>query len=137
PSCCALIVTFHPPPDVHREIETIRRQCGRVFVIDNGSAAEELVLLESFAREANDVELVRNAENIGLASALNQGCQLAAERGVEWILFLDQDTQPLPNMVADLLAAWRSHPQPHRVGVIGSNHYDDRGQLTHPRAPNR
>jgi rhamnosyltransferase len=137
PNCCALIVTFHPPPDVRREIETIRPQCGRVIVIDNGSAAEELVLLEAVAKEANNVELVCNAENIGLASALNQGCRLAVERGFEWILFLDQDTQPLPNMVADLLTAWRCHPEPQRVGVIGSNHYDDRDQLTHRREANR
>ncbi len=131
--CCALIITYHPPANVIAEIEAIRHQCDAVLVIDNGSNAAEVKPLERLSEQCSNVELICNGTNVGLASALNQGCGIARERGFEWILFLDQDTEPFPNMVESLLDAWRSHPQPERVGVIGSNHYDELGQVMNPR----
>jgi len=136
-SCCALVVTYHPPAAVLETVSAMVRQCEHVLVIDNGSDAAELVGLDGLAAESPAVELVKNATNIGLASALNQGVQLARMRGHVWILFLDQDTVPLPNMVADLRAALAAHPRPERVGVIGSNHYDELGRLAHQRLPGR
>lgn len=130
--CCAVIVTYHPTASAAATINAIEPQCGHVIVIDNGSYASELVKIREIAESETNVELICNTENIGLASALNQGCRLAAERGFKTILFLDQDTVPLHNMVADLLAAWRSQPHPDKVGVVGSNHYDDQGNLGHP-----
>jgi rhamnosyltransferase len=131
-SCCAVVVTYHPPASAAATINAITPQCGHVIVIDNGSNASELENIREIAESDTNVELICNAENIGLASALNQGWRLAAERGFQTVLFLDQDTVPLHNMVADLLAAWRSQPQPDRIGVVGSNHYDDQGNLGHP-----
>jgi rhamnosyltransferase len=131
PPCCALIVTYHPPASVLAEIATIRAQCARVIVIDNASDPAELGGLERLAAEAPDVELIRNATNVGLAAALNQGCRLAREQGFEWILLLDQDTDAFATMVEALHAAVLAHPHPERVGVVGSNHYDELGRLAH------
>lgn len=129
---CALIVTYHPPVALAEEVAKIRSQCARVFLIDNGSPAADVANLKQTAAAYPNVELIANPTNVGLAAALNQGCRLASERGFAWILFLDQDTDPLPNMVDDLLAAWRTAAETKRVGVVGSNRYDELGRLAHP-----
>lgn len=93
----AVIVTYHAPATLPALVESIRPQVGRVLVIDNAPRASEL----------RDVDVIANATNLGQAAALNQGCEWTASQGLQWVLFLDQDTAVLPDLLDSLAASWR------------------------------
>jgi rhamnosyltransferase len=89
------------------------------------------------------VELIVNAENLGVAQALNAGIQRAVARGHAWALLLDQDSEVNDDMVATLLRVYASHPDRERLAVIGShypgaNHIDidiDVGRIPEAAGP--
>lgn len=114
----ALVMTFHPDRDVIDRLADVRPQVGRLFVVDNGSAAEELAPVRGWVT-ANDVELIGNERNLGTAVAINQAARLASDQGFDWLLTLDQDTVVTPTLVADLLRAARMYNPRRPVGVAG------------------
>lgn len=72
-----------------------------ILVIDNASLDGTLQLLNE--RGDKRVQVVANATNIGYAAACNQGIRHFAERRVEDILFLNNDTEFGPELFAMLL----------------------------------
>ena len=85
------IVLFNP--NIERlsiSLNNLSPQVEKVILVDNGSANVEDVnsLLSSY----NNVELIRNQENLGIAAALNQICSYAYNDHSDWTLTLDQDT---------------------------------------------
>ena len=117
----AVIVTHHPDAAFSARVARVSRQVGRVVIVDNGSNDAELKMLDELATDPS-VELIVNAENLGVAQALNAGIQRAVTRGHAWALLLDQDTEVNEDMVATLLRIHAAHPHPERLAVIGS-HY--------------
>ncbi|MBL8213549.1 MAG: glycosyltransferase [Bryobacterales bacterium] len=93
----AVIVTYHPPATLPTLVNAIRSQVGRVLVIDNAPRSCEL----------RDVDVISNPSNLGQAAALNQGCEWAQRNGFPWVLFLDQDTVVLPDLISGLAAGWQ------------------------------
>ena len=79
----------------------------RVFVVDNGSDAAALAGLRALPPE-KAVEIIANGENLGLATALNQGLARACERegDFDWALLLDQDSEPMEAMLEGFRAAY-------------------------------
>lgn len=121
---CAVIVTFHPGPGVQEVIAAAQAQVPAVVLVDNGSTPEELKFLEP-PGAAGRVVLHRNAENLGHAAALNQGCRLAARQGFTWVLLLDQDSVLAPRLVEGLCRAFAAYPAPERVALISANYWAD------------
>ena len=63
---------------------------------------------------------IANDHNLGVATALNQGARKAVNDGAQWLLTLDQDTEPTADLVAQLLAAATAYPRPERVALVGA-----------------
>ena len=85
------IVSFNPDIELlQSNIEAIKNQVEQVFVVDNGSNNTNAVgrLVDKY----NSVRLIKNAENRGIAAALNQCCKASFEAGYKWIITLDQDS---------------------------------------------
>src|SRR5688500_12021772 len=80
----AVVVTFHPGPDVAANLAAIRGQVDRLLIVDNGSTSAALAALEAFAR-APGVTLVRNGVNRGIAAALNQALAWSAAHEGAWL----------------------------------------------------
>lgn len=88
---CAGVVLYNP--DINRLIEnykTISKQVDDIIFVDNNS--------DNF-KEINDefhgvpnVRIIKNKENKGIATALNQICQEAKNLKYEWVYLLDQDS---------------------------------------------
>ena len=102
---CAVVVTYHPDAAQLRALTAaLRSQVGRIVVVDNASAANVAACL--CAGEAQNLELVCNAENLGVAAAQNLGAQRALDwDACRYVLFCDQDSLPQPHMVQRLRAA--------------------------------
>lgn len=88
---CAGIVTFNPDISLlSKNIEAIIPQVEKVFLFDNGSN-NFLEIKNSFLDKEN-IFLIANEENKGIAYALNQLCKKAYEEEFDYIVTLDQDS---------------------------------------------
>ena len=115
-----MVVTFHPGPDLTAKLASLLPQVGAIVVVDNGSCPADLPDSADPAFGGR-VEIVANAENRGIGAALNQGLNRAKERGFSWALTLDQDSSPLPNLVAAGARAFHAHPDRGRLAAIGAS----------------
>ena len=115
----AVVVAFHPKPDLAGELLRLLDQVSAIVVVDNGSCPGELSAGDD-PRFEGRLEVIANGENRGLATALNQGLRRARERGAGWALTLDQDSTPLPNLVAAGAQAFEAHPRRDQLAAIGA-----------------
>lgn len=110
---CAGIVTYNP--DVIRlkkNIESIVLQVDLVFIVDNFS--KNIKDIENITTEYQNVVLVKNSSNEGIATALNQLCLNSKNYGADWILTLDQDTVCESNMIIKM----RKYTNDSFLGII-------------------
>lgn len=115
---CTVYVTFNPDIEyLKNSITAIRTQVRYVIIVDNSdnkNFQKEVKLLA----EGNVIVLTQN-RNIGIAAALNVGCNKAIELGAQWALTLDQDSMPPVNMVL-LYKDFIRINEKVKVGAIGS-----------------
>jgi len=120
-SVCAVIISYNPDNGLSDRIAAVRTQVQEVLIIDNNSRNDCLGLLRRIA-SVPGTHVMRNEENVGVASALNQGARWAIARAYSWVVALDQDTVVAPDMVESLCAVYRSYPDRGKLAVIGSNY---------------
>lgn len=118
-SVAAVVVTFHPDPGFTTRLAALLTQVGAIIVVDNGSCPADLPARDD-PTLAGRVEIIANGENRGVGAGLNQGLRRAQERGFSWALTLDQDSSPLPNLVAAGARAFEAYPEPERLAAIGA-----------------
>jgi rhamnosyltransferase len=77
------------------------------IIVDNASPPETRKEFRILRDIVPNMHLVENADNVGLAVALNQGVNLARalRPHATWCLLLDQDSEPQPGSIPALLAA--------------------------------
>lgn len=129
----AVIVTYRP--DTHALaalIERVRPQVAHLVIVDNASRDPAFDAL--LARHAGDagVEVLHQAQNVGLAAALNLGIGRLRGAGCGAVLLLDQDSLPAPDMVARLAAALASLRGPARAAAVGPAYRDARTGVPAP-----
>jgi rhamnosyltransferase len=87
----SVVVSYNGLQKTRQTVEALRRQVGHVHIVDNGSEAESLGVLESLEREPG-ISVERLGENRGVGYALNRGVQCARQMGCIWLLTMDQDS---------------------------------------------
>jgi len=101
----AVVSVFHPNLErLEAVLAAVWPQVDRLIVVDDAGGRP----MPGLARIVDGCggELRRQAENRGLAAALNRGIEAAPE--APWLLLLDQDGVPGDHLVAQLLAAAES-----------------------------
>lgn len=89
-NCCAGIVLHNPEPERLKEnMAAIENQVETIILVDNNSLMGEELLREY---QKPNKFIIRNKENAGVATALNQICEKSLSLGYEWVLLLDQDS---------------------------------------------
>jgi GT2 family glycosyltransferase len=79
----------------------------RILLLDNASAGDEA---DALAEALPDLPLYRSAVNTGAAGGMARLSQLALEQGADYVLVLNNDTEPPPEMIARLVATYRATP---------------------------
>lgn len=114
-----LVVTFNPSPQFHSSLRLLLTQLDQVLVVDNASSEAIRRWLEQEAEDKKaSLKIIFNDENLGIASALNQGFRWALAQGYRQVIAFDQDSQPAVDMVAELLQAYDSHPRRERIAIL-------------------
>lgn len=88
----ACIVTFNPDKELLvNNIEAILYQVDKVIIVDNASQNQDM-LLSNINKKYSQIEIIKNIENLGVATALNQALDYGQINSYEWVLTLDQDS---------------------------------------------
>jgi len=87
---------------LRRLIAAVQPQVGALWLINNGDVGELAALDVS-----HDLEIIQSEHNLGIGAAISHAIHLAKIAGYEFLLTLDQDSIPAPNMVDTLLTSHR------------------------------
>lgn len=105
----AVVVSYNGLQKTRQTVEALRRQIRYVHIVDNGSDAESLGVLESLEREPS-VTVERLGENRGVGYALNRGVERARQMRCTWLLTMDQDSVVDSSMIEAYRAAVEQDP---------------------------
>ncbi|MCK4838273.1 MAG: glycosyltransferase family 2 protein [Desulfobulbaceae bacterium] len=118
----AIVVTYQPVLGVLEQLlEELIPQVESVVLVDNGSHAD--LVAWNNARQTNTVEVLSLGENMGISAAHNVGIQWARDRRAEFVLLMDQDSIPAPDMVEKLVSAISELPS---LAAAGPRYLDER-----------
>jgi rhamnosyltransferase len=117
---CAVIVTYNPDmAKLSEAISALRPQVAGIVVVDNGSLPNAMAWLRR-QQGGERITLLPQGRNTGVAAAQNQAIRWAREQGFGFVLIMDQDSVPAPDMVDALRSAWLGLEQAGEpVGAVG------------------
>jgi rhamnosyltransferase len=124
----AVVVTFNPfVPDLERLLFWLRSRVFGIVLVDNGSLDQKFVLnLERTINKPNFFALMQS-ENLGIAVAQNIGVAKAQVIEASHVVFFDQDSEPINEMLETLMRALIFlERQGVIVGCVGPNYVDSR-----------
>lgn len=124
----AVVVWYHPA--IH-EIEAVRLYANDVehlIIVDNSDKDNT-----SLTTTIPNAIYIPCMENIGIASALNRGCERAVQVGCEWVLTMDQDSLWNQQSIAQYIAEAEAYPEGDKVGIFSPYHDCDGTPEKHHR----
>lgn len=98
----AVIITFNPDNDFGLNLAAASHQLDKIVVVDNGSEDSSLIRIKESLLQNTNVILIENNSNLGIAKALNIGCQYLLEGDILLALLLDQDSLVTDGMIESL-----------------------------------
>ncbi|GAA4470780.1 hypothetical protein GCM10023189_60050 [Nibrella saemangeumensis] len=97
-----------------------------LIVIDNASTDSTADRIQAFVQQHPAVVFIRNAENIGLCRAFNQGLKLAGGR---YVIDLSADDVLLPGRIARQVAFFERLPESYAVVFTNAGYINPAGRL--------
>jgi rhamnosyltransferase len=125
----AVIVAYHPLEENLEQWATVVRLFPHTLIIDNSTDGAHRARVAARA-EAIGAVYSLPGENIGLARAYNFGAQWARQRGLAWVLLLDQDTVLGADAGAIVADAWRSLERRDEVAIFAMSFVERATQAT-------
>lgn len=114
-----LVITFNPSPQFYSNLIVLLSQFDSLLLIDNGSSPEIRRLLErETVGKKSSLHVIFNDENLGIATALNQGFRWALAQGYGYVIPFDQDSRPALGMVSELLRVYNAHPNCEKIAIV-------------------
>jgi rhamnosyltransferase len=114
---CALIIAKDPDSGLPERIRSFKETVDHLIIVDNASKGEAVQTINQVVENTN-AQLFRNQKNVGIAAALNMGANSALEQGYEWVLTLDQDSVPGPNMIEHLRNSFNNQDLQDGIAII-------------------
>jgi GT2 family glycosyltransferase len=110
-----VIVAYNSPSRLARCVASIHRDAYPgigIFIVDNSTKR----FSPSEIPQGAGIRYHRTGSNLGFCTGCNLGIAMARERGAEFILFLNHDTEVEPGAIAALVRRARALP---RAGIVG------------------
>jgi rhamnosyltransferase len=121
----AVVVTYHPDEDVAENLRLLREQVETMVVVDNGSSPVELEMLHR-TRDALRFELIENGDNLGIATALNQGVRRVRELGRSYAMLFDQDSRVTEGFVTTMVQCFAASRSTKSLAILVPRYVDKR-----------
>ncbi|MFH1019921.1 MAG: glycosyltransferase [Pseudomonadota bacterium] len=116
PRVAAVVVTYNRPAELLLVVSALRHQSRppeAIIVFDNAGPVPAAETLREYAGE---IEIVRQAHNLGGAGGFAGGLQQAMAQGADWVWLMDDDAVPGREALAELLAVLPEVPG--QTGVL-------------------
>lgn len=116
----AFVITYERPTQLRATLEAVLGQTVRpetVVVIDNGDPAITAEVLCEVGHPI--VEHRPTGENLGPAGATAIGLRVLADRGYEWIYWIDDDDPPIGSDIVARLLRLADDSDPANLGAVG------------------
>ncbi len=118
---CAVVVSYNAGDIILQTLAPLYAQTGHIILVDNGSDATNLAVIErAIASRPGRITLINNEKN-NLAAAQNIGIAAARDMGFEWVLLMDHDSVADTGMLPIMCEALQYYDQPKKVGIIAPN----------------
>lgn len=118
-----VVILYHPDKDLMKRVSTYQPHIRKLYVVDNSEKAD--VELHRFWQRQENVLLIHNGKNEGIAKRLNEAAALAINDGFDWLLTMDQDSFFKEGLFAHYLQCIKRYGNPDRVAMFGVE-YDER-----------
>lgn len=96
----SVVVLFNPDKNIIKNISSYIDCVEKIYVVDNSNFSNANLFQD--LPFAHKLEYIFNNDNLGIAKALNIGCEFAVKQGMKWILTMDQDSKFL-NLNDDII----------------------------------
>jgi rhamnosyltransferase len=116
-STCAVVVTYNPRPSFVGNIEALAAQGVEIVLVDNSSANETEQHLRKLEARLG-CKVIRNRQNLGIATALNLGVNYALEAGFDWVCAFDQDSRVCEEFFWKMRQIYQQVPHPEKIALI-------------------
>jgi rhamnosyltransferase len=132
PKVIAIVVALNPKESELRALlDAVVPQVQQMIVIDNGSDLGNLDWMKNFFSDP-PIEMHSLIQNYGVATAQNQGIALAKKYGAQYVLLLDDDSIPPPELVSTLMSVTLDKEAAGiRVGSVGPAYQDPTYATSH------
>ena len=118
---CGVVITYLPSEGIADRLAAIVEQVDMLVVVDNSTSSPVNASVQHIASRLG-VHLISNEQNLGIATALNQGAAFAAARGADWIVFFDQDSKPIEDFRQEIETVWKNYRDARPLGIVGCNY---------------
>lgn len=98
----AVVVLYNPDDTILENIGSYLNWVKFVYIIDNSDMSNA----NKFSELGQKIQYIFNNRNLGIAKALNIGCQMASANGSKWVITMDQDSKfvNFNNKINDLIS---------------------------------
>lgn len=125
-------MTYRPEASVYANLCRLRAQAHAILVVDNGSTPAEVAGLRHLCAE-QQIGLLENASNLGIAAALNQGIRWARAHHASFIFFFDQDSSIPDGFVDTMLACFEKTSETEPLAILVPRYIEERtGRVLYP-----
>jgi rhamnosyltransferase len=114
-----VVVLYNPDHKVLENISTYIEYIEMLIVVDNSDIADES--LRRFLKDNAKVNYQELGNNIGVASALNLGCEIAIDRQFTHLLTMDQDSSFTQEAIQGLIK-FAYNCDWNKIGIISPSH---------------
>lgn len=84
---CSVTIWYNANSSMWKNIKSYLPQVDCCIIVDNSVANNK-----NLVKKSKKVIYIPNEKNLGIATALNQGCEKAKAMGYKWVMTMDQDS---------------------------------------------
>ncbi len=118
-----VVIWYHPTSEMVANIKSYLHALHLLIIIDNSDTSHESLLADL---DQTKLIYTPNFSNIGVASALNQGCKIALQHGAHWVLTMDQDSAFNDNQLSDFIIKANQYKGIDNVAIFTPTYIDTR-----------
>jgi rhamnosyltransferase len=111
----AVVVMYFPDHDVIDHVRSLSSEFDNVYIVDNTPGYETPVW---FDKLPDNVHCHQNHENVGIATALNQGMDLASN-DADFVALFDQDSHIDKGYRSNIFSRQETDPDFSKIAIIG------------------
>ena len=130
-SCCAIFVSYNPEDSIIENVNQLVNQVIEILIVDNNSSENSRKFLLELDQNPK-ITIIYNKDNLGIASALNQGVRYAIEHDYEWLATFDQDSKAPGGFIESMLDTYDRYSYQNELAIISPRYLDPSSGLISP-----